>query len=65
MDVLERETDLAVRCEPESCGLEELEEQQDQLEVMGSGENKLAISQISPKSSNQGRKNVKANKLVK
>ncbi|XP_059929545.1 uncharacterized protein LOC132473432 isoform X1 [Gadus macrocephalus] len=33
MDVLERETDLAVRCEPESCGLEELEEQQDQLEI--------------------------------
>lgn len=38
MDVLERETDLAVKCEPERCGLEELEEQQDQLEVMVRGQ---------------------------
>ena len=38
MDVLERETDMAVRCEPERCGLEELEEQQDQLEVTANGE---------------------------
>lgn len=33
LDVLEKETDLAVQCEPERCGLEALRENRDRLEV--------------------------------
>lgn len=33
VDILERETDMAVKCEPDRCGLETLQEQQDHLEV--------------------------------
>ncbi|XP_071247342.1 uncharacterized protein [Salvelinus alpinus] len=33
LDLLQREKDMAMRCEPERCGLEGLEEQQDHLEV--------------------------------
>ncbi|XP_056148339.1 spectrin beta chain, non-erythrocytic 2 [Lampris incognitus] len=33
MDILERETDMATKCELDHCGLEGLQEQQDQLEV--------------------------------
>lgn len=33
--ILEKETDMAVQCEPERCGLEALQEQQDHLEVRG------------------------------
>lgn len=33
LDVLERETDMAVQCEPERCGIEALQAKQDQLEV--------------------------------
>lgn len=35
LDILERETDMAVRCEPDHCGLEALQEKQDHLEVGG------------------------------
>lgn len=35
LDILERETDMAVQCEPDRCGLEALQETQDQLEVRG------------------------------
>lgn len=37
LDVLERETDMAVKCEPDRCGLEGLQERHDHLEVRGSG----------------------------
>ncbi|XP_059372833.1 uncharacterized protein LOC132110279 [Carassius carassius] len=33
VDVLEMESEMAVRCEPERCGLEDLQEYQDQLEA--------------------------------
>ncbi|XP_029926849.1 uncharacterized protein mymx isoform X2 [Myripristis murdjan] len=33
VDILERETDMAVKCEPDRCGLETLQEQQDHLEI--------------------------------
>ncbi|XP_039995004.1 uncharacterized protein LOC120796340 isoform X3 [Xiphias gladius] len=33
LDVLERETDMAVQCEPDRCGLEALQEKQDHLET--------------------------------
>ncbi|XP_069394663.1 uncharacterized protein [Paralichthys olivaceus] len=33
LDILERETDLAIQCEPERCGLEALQERQDHLEI--------------------------------
>lgn len=33
LDILEKETDLAIQCEPERCGLEALQEKQDHLEV--------------------------------
>ncbi|XP_017279839.1 uncharacterized protein LOC108240684 isoform X2 [Kryptolebias marmoratus] len=33
LDILEEETDLAVQCEPDRCGLEALQERQDHLEV--------------------------------
>ncbi|CAJ1067414.1 uncharacterized protein LOC121511110 [Xyrichtys novacula] len=33
LDILERETDMAVQCEPERCGLEALQAKQDQLEI--------------------------------
>lgn len=35
LDVLERETDMAIQCEPDRCGLESLQEKQDHLEVRG------------------------------
>lgn len=35
LDILERETDMAVQCEPDHCGLEALQEKQDHLEVSG------------------------------
>lgn len=35
LDILEKETDMAVRCEPDHCGLELLQERQDQQEVRG------------------------------
>lgn len=35
LDMLERETDMAVQCEPDHCGLEALREKQDHLEVRG------------------------------
>ncbi|XP_078145041.1 spectrin beta chain, non-erythrocytic 5 [Centroberyx gerrardi] len=33
VDILESETDMAVQCEPDRCGLEALQEQQDHLEI--------------------------------
>ncbi|KAM6956309.1 uncharacterized protein mymx [Aplochiton taeniatus] len=33
VDILEREADMAVKCEPDRCGLEALQEQQDRLEI--------------------------------
>ncbi len=33
VDVLEMESEMAVRCEPDRCGLDDLQEYQDQLEV--------------------------------
>nr|XP_043901176.1 uncharacterized protein LOC122781535 isoform X3 [Solea senegalensis] len=33
LDILERETDLAIQCEPDRCGLEALQEKQDHLEI--------------------------------
>nr|XP_046257832.1 uncharacterized protein LOC124065941 isoform X2 [Scatophagus argus] len=33
LDVLEKETDMAVQCEPDRCGLEALQEKQDHLEI--------------------------------
>lgn len=33
VDVLEMESEMAVRCEPDRCGLDRLQETQDQLEV--------------------------------
>uniref|UniRef100_A0A3Q3MIK4 Uncharacterized LOC113131773 n=1 Tax=Mastacembelus armatus TaxID=205130 RepID=A0A3Q3MIK4_9TELE len=33
LDILERETDMAVQCEPDRCGLETLQEKQDHLEI--------------------------------
>ncbi|KAG7230068.1 hypothetical protein INR49_009788 [Caranx melampygus] len=33
LDILERETDMAVQCEPDRCGLEALQEKQDHLET--------------------------------
>ncbi|KAM3606718.1 uncharacterized protein V6R79_021938 [Siganus canaliculatus] len=33
LDILEKETDMAVQCEPDRCGLESLREKQDRLEV--------------------------------
>ncbi|KAM4607673.1 uncharacterized protein mymx isoform 2-T2 [Polymixia lowei] len=33
VDILERETDMAIKCEPDRCGLESLQEQQAQLEA--------------------------------
>ena len=33
MDILDAETDMAVRCEPDNSGLEGLQEQQEELEV--------------------------------
>ncbi|KAF0027284.1 hypothetical protein F2P81_020025 [Scophthalmus maximus] len=33
LDVLERETDMAIQCEPDRCGLESLQEKQDHLEI--------------------------------
>lgn len=33
LDILEKETDMAVRCEPDHCGLEVLQERQDHQEV--------------------------------
>lgn len=35
LDILEKETDMAVQCEPDRCGLEALREKQDHLEVRG------------------------------
>ena len=35
LDILEKETDMAVQCEPDRCGLEALQETQDHLEVRG------------------------------
>lgn len=37
LDILERETDMAVQCEPDRCGLRALEEKRDHLEVRGTG----------------------------
>ena len=57
MAVLERETDMAVRCEPERCGLEELEEQQDQLEVTVRGERENEpVAKLPEKPTNRGEK---------
>ncbi|KAM8738079.1 uncharacterized protein mymx isoform 4-T4 [Acanthopagrus schlegelii] len=33
LDILEKETDMAVQCEPDRCGLEALQEKQDHLEI--------------------------------
>lgn len=33
LDILEKETDMAMQCEPDHCGLEALQEKQDHLEV--------------------------------
>ncbi|XP_077960140.1 uncharacterized protein mymx isoform X6 [Gasterosteus aculeatus] len=33
LDILEKETELAVQCEPDRCGLEALQEKQDHLEI--------------------------------
>ncbi|TNN58098.1 Spectrin beta chain, non-erythrocytic 2 [Liparis tanakae] len=33
LDILEKETDMAVQCEPDHCGLEALQEKQDHLEI--------------------------------
>ncbi|XP_027133554.1 spectrin alpha chain, non-erythrocytic 1 isoform X5 [Larimichthys crocea] len=33
LDILEKETDMAVQCEPDRCGLETLQEMQDHLEI--------------------------------
>lgn len=33
LDILEKETDMAVQCEPDRCGLQALQEKQDHLEV--------------------------------
>ncbi|KAG7999958.1 Spectrin beta chain [Nibea albiflora] len=33
LDILEKETDMAVQCEPDRCGLEALQEMQDHLEI--------------------------------
>lgn len=33
LDILGKETDMAVQCEPDRCGLEALQEKQDHLEV--------------------------------
>ncbi|XP_059215933.1 spectrin beta chain, non-erythrocytic 5 [Centropristis striata] len=33
LDILEKETDMAVQCEPDRCGLEVLQERQDHLEI--------------------------------
>lgn len=33
LDILEKETDMAIQCEPDRCGLEALREEQDHLEV--------------------------------
>ncbi|XP_029377055.1 uncharacterized protein mymx isoform X3 [Echeneis naucrates] len=33
LDILERETDMAIQCEPDRCGLEALQEKQDHLEI--------------------------------
>ncbi|XP_063730932.1 uncharacterized protein LOC134858766 isoform X5 [Eleginops maclovinus] len=33
LDILEKETDMAVQCEPDRCGLEALQERQDLLEI--------------------------------
>lgn len=33
LDILEKETDMAMQCEPDRCGLEALQERQDHLEV--------------------------------
>ncbi|XP_041803637.1 uncharacterized protein LOC121613964 isoform X2 [Chelmon rostratus] len=33
LDILEKETDMAVQCEPDRCGLEALQERQDHLEI--------------------------------
>lgn len=35
LDILEKETDMAIQCEPDRCGLEALQEEQDHLEVRG------------------------------
>lgn len=35
LDILEKETDMALRCEPDHCGLELLQERQDHQEVRG------------------------------
>lgn len=37
LDILEKETDMAVQCEPDRCGLQALEEKRDHLEVRGTG----------------------------
>ncbi|XP_076599688.1 uncharacterized protein mymx isoform X3 [Chaetodon auriga] len=34
LDILEKETDMAVQCEPDRCGLEALQERQDHLEIV-------------------------------
>ncbi|XP_029962770.1 uncharacterized protein mymx isoform X3 [Salarias fasciatus] len=33
LDILEKETDMAIQCEPDRCGLEALEDKQDHLEI--------------------------------
>ncbi|XP_030604636.1 uncharacterized protein mymx isoform X3 [Archocentrus centrarchus] len=33
LDILEKETDMAIQCEPDRCGLEALQEEQDHLEI--------------------------------
>uniref|UniRef100_A0A3B4ZRE8 Spectrin beta chain, non-erythrocytic 2-like n=1 Tax=Stegastes partitus TaxID=144197 RepID=A0A3B4ZRE8_9TELE len=33
LDILEKETDMAIQCEPDHCGLEALQEKQDHLEI--------------------------------
>ncbi|XP_042078820.1 spectrin beta chain, non-erythrocytic 5 isoform X6 [Haplochromis burtoni] len=33
LDILEKETDMAIQCEPDRCGLEALREEQDHLEI--------------------------------
>uniref|UniRef100_A0A8C4IKA7 PH domain-containing protein n=1 Tax=Dicentrarchus labrax TaxID=13489 RepID=A0A8C4IKA7_DICLA len=33
LDILEKETDMAIQCEPDRCGLEALQEKQDHLEI--------------------------------
>lgn len=44
LDILERETDMAVQCEPDRCGLRALQEKRDHLEVRGTGRDTCCVA---------------------